>query len=52
LIGIVIAQNGQSFETGAAAPGFGRFILLKARTIRKTANATITKLITREMKLP
>jgi preprotein translocase subunit SecG len=51
LIGIVIAQAGQSFDTGAAF-GAGRFIWLTAFTTRKMQNATITKLITKVIKLP
>ena len=50
LIGIVIAHAGHSFETGSFS--VGRFILLIPRTSRKTAKATIAKLITRVMKLP
>ena len=52
LIGIVIEQNGHSFETGAAEPGFGRFRLLIARTRRKMENATIRKLMTSVTKAP
>jgi hypothetical protein len=48
---MVIAQAGQSFETGAAF-GAGRFIRLTAFTTRKMQNATMTKLITKVMKLP
>ena len=49
--GIDIVQAGQSFATGAS-PAFGLFILLNARTIRKMAKATMTKLRMRVMKLP
>ena len=52
LIGIVIAQAGQSFETGPLRPASARFILLIARTTRKMQNATMRKLIIRVMKLP
>ncbi len=48
---MVIAHAGQSFDTGAAV-GAGRFILLTALTTRKMQNATMTKLITKVMKLP
>ena len=51
LIGIVIAQAGQSFEA-AGAPGAARFILFIALTTRKMQNAMIRKLITSVMKFP
>jgi hypothetical protein len=51
LIGIVIAQAGQSFETGAAV-GDGLFNLFIALTTRKIQKATMMKLITRVMKFP
>ena len=51
LIGIVIEQNGQSFETGVGV-GLGRFILLTARTSRKMQNATMRKLTIKVMKVP
>jgi len=51
LIGIVIAQAGQSFET-AGASGAERFILFIALTTRKMQNATTRKLITSVMKFP
>ena len=51
LIGIDIVQAGQSLTTGLAS-GFGRFILLRARTIRKMQTATIRKLMTTVMKFP
>jgi hypothetical protein len=51
LIGIVIAQAGQSFVTGSAL-GPGRFSLLIPRTSRKTAKATIKKLMNRVTKFP
>ena len=44
LIGIDIVQAGQSLTTGLAS-GFGRFILLRARTIRKMQTAAIRKLM-------
>jgi hypothetical protein len=49
LIGIVIAQAGHSFETGVFE---SRFSLLIARTSRKTAPATIRKLMSSVTKLP
>ena len=51
LIGIVIAQAGHSFETGAAV-GVGRFILFTPLTMMKIAKATIRKFINSVMKLP
>jgi hypothetical protein len=50
LIGIVIEQNGHSFETGS---GPGDFLkLLIARTKRKMQNATMRKLTTSVTKAP
>jgi hypothetical protein len=51
LIGIVIAQAGHSFETGAAAAD-GLFNWFIALTTRKMQKATMMKLITRVMKFP
>jgi len=51
LIGIDMAQAGQSFATGAAV-GEGRFNLLIAFTTRKMQKATIRKLIRTVMKFP
>ena len=50
-IGMVIAQAGQSFSTGAAV-GDGFFILFIAFTTRKMQNATIRKLMINVIKLP
>ena len=51
LIGIVIEQKGQSFDTGALFDD-GLFILFTALTTRKMQNATIKKLIVSVMKFP
>src|SRR5436305_10540858 len=51
LIGIDMVQAGQSFAT-AGASGLGFFIRLKARTIKKIANATMRKLMMSEIKFP
>jgi hypothetical protein len=51
LIGIVIAQAGHSFETGAAV-GDGRFILFTPLMMMKIAKATMRKFISSVIKLP
>jgi uncharacterized membrane protein YjjB (DUF3815 family) len=49
-MGIVVAQAGHSFVTGSFA--LGCLSLLIARTSRKTAHATMRKLMAKVTKLP